>query len=81
MSIKSIETTPNPNSMKLNLVTAVEGRPSTFTAQQSDGCPPIFIRLLEIAGVQSIFVCNDFVTVNRNPTADWQPIWMLPIDA
>ncbi len=74
MSIKSIETTPNPNSMKLNLVTSVEGRPSTFTTLQSDGCPPTFIKLLEIAGVQSIFVCNDFVTVNRNPTADWQPI-------
>lgn len=74
MSIKSIETTPNPNSMKLNLVTSVEGRPRTFTAQQTDGCPPAFIKLLEIAGVQGIFVCNDFVTINRNPTADWQPI-------
>ncbi|MBS1955021.1 MAG: virulence factor [Cyanobacteria bacterium SZAS-4] len=74
MAIKSIETTPNPNSMKLNLVTSVEGRPSTFTTQQIDGCPLPFIKLLEIAGVQSIFVCNDFVTVNRNPTADWQPI-------
>ncbi len=60
--------------MKLNLVTSVEGKPSTFTTQNSDGCPPTFIKLLEIAGVQSIFVCNDFVTVNRNPTSDWQPI-------
>lgn len=74
MSIKSIETTPNPNSMKLNLVTPVEGRPSTFTSRQTDGCPPTLLKLLEIAGVQSIFVCTDFVTVNRNPTADWQPI-------
>lgn len=74
MSIKSIETTPNPNSMKLNLVASVAGRPSTFTSQQTDGCPPSFIKLLDIAGVQSIFVCNDFVTVNRHPTADWPPI-------
>ena len=74
MSVKSIETTPNPNSMKLNLVTAVEGKPSTFTMKQSAGCPPVLLKLLEIEGVQSIFVCNDFVTINRHPMVDWQPI-------
>jgi Virulence factor/HEAT repeats/Scaffold protein Nfu/NifU N terminal/PBS lyase HEAT-like repeat len=74
MPIKSIETTPNPNSMKVNLVNAVGGKPGTFSAKQPEGCPSVLEKLLEIAGVQSIFVCNDFVTLNRFPTSDWQPI-------
>lgn len=74
MSIKSIETTPNPNSMKLNLEAAVDGKPATYTRQNPDGCPDKFRQLLEIEGVQSIFICNQFITVNRTPTSDWQPI-------
>jgi hypothetical protein len=74
MPIKSIETTPNPNSMKLNLLDSMDGKPGTYTAEQHQGCPAGLEKLLEIAGVQSIFVCHDFVTLNRKPTADWQPI-------
>lgn len=73
MRLKTVETTPNPNSMKLNLDENL-GSTVTYTVENiSDG--PAFARdLLAIAGVKSIFVCNDFITVNRDPRSDWRSI-------
>src|SRR5581483_9195690 len=73
MLLRSIETTPNPNSMKLNLSASVAGKAATFT-RATPGATPLVAKLLEIGGVESVFVCADFVTVNRDPRADWEPI-------
>ena len=73
MHITSIETTPNPNSMKVNL-DQVMGKAETYTIANRQGCPQELINLLDIKGVQSIFICNDFVTVNRDPRSAWEPI-------
>jgi len=71
MRLTSIETTPNPNSMKLNLDQSV-GKPVTYTADNRSECPAYVSRLLDIEGVQSVFVCQDFITLNRDPRADWK---------
>lgn len=73
MSIVSIETTPNPNSMKLNF-SEIVGKSATYTTTERQGCPAVAEKLLDIPGVRSIFVCNDFVTVNREPLSEWRPI-------
>lgn len=73
MQIKSVETTPNPNSMKLNL-TASTGTVVTYTNESKADCPPAIASILNINGVKSVFACNDFLTVNRDPLADWRPI-------
>lgn len=73
MRLKSIETTPNPNSMKLNLDQPL-GKTVTYTKKESGNCPDYVERLLDIAGVQSVFVCGDFITLNRDPRMDWKPI-------
>ncbi len=73
MHITSIETTPNPNSMKLNFDQTM-GKAETYTITNYKGCPEELICLLNIGGVQSIFVCNDFITINRDPRSDWLPI-------
>jgi hypothetical protein len=31
-------------------------------------------QLLLIGGLQSVFVCADFITLNKDPRADWKPI-------
>jgi hypothetical protein len=69
----SIETTPNPNSMKLNLDARL-GNAATFTRALAETCPASLRPLLGIAGVESVFVCADFVTLNRDPRAPWEPI-------
>ncbi len=73
MRLTSIETTPNPNSMKLNLDESL-GKPVTYTSAQRENSPEFVVRLLDIAGVQSVFVCHDFITLNRDPRADWKLI-------
>ncbi len=73
MQLTSIETTPNPNSMKLNVNESV-GKPVTYSAQDRGNCPDYVSSLLDIPGVQSLFVCQDFITLNRDPRSDWQPI-------
>lgn len=73
MRLISIETTPNPNSMKLNLDESV-GNTVTYTSAERLGCPEQVSGLLDIEGVKSVFVCNNFMTVNRDPRADWKQI-------
>lgn len=73
MRLKSIETTPNPNSMKLNLDQPV-AKAVTYTREQRETCPQHVALLLDIEGVKSVFVCHDFITINRDPRADWQLI-------
>jgi hypothetical protein len=73
MRLKSIETTPNPNSMKLNLDESTQTT-VTYSSKEQAGCPQLVAKLLDIKGIKSIFVCQDFMTVNRDPTADWRLI-------
>lgn len=73
MLLKSIETTPNPNSMKLNLNQSVE-KSATYTKNDIGHCPEYVGKLLDIEGVQSVFVCSDFITLNRDPRKSWKPI-------
>lgn len=73
MQLKSVETTPNPNSMKLNLSDKLAVT-KTYTAEDLANCPPFITELLAITGVKSVFACNDFVTVTRDPRSDWKTI-------
>lgn len=69
----SIETTPNPNSMKLNLSEALEPL-GTFSTENMDQSPVLIRQLLQIPGVAGIFATASFLTLNRDPRRDWQPI-------
>lgn len=69
----SIDTTPNPNSMKLNLDEPLP-QTGTFTMGNEASAPEIVRRLLPIEGVQSIFVSVRFLTINRDPRVAWEPI-------
>lgn len=73
MRLKTVETTPNPNSMKLNLDEKL-GSTVTYTTENMSVGPEFVRELLAIAGVKSIFVCDDFITLNRDPRSDWRSI-------
>jgi hypothetical protein len=73
MRLKSLDTTPNPNSMKLNLDEQL-GAAVTYSAEKKAGCPQFVEALLAIPGVMSVFVCGDFITLNKDPRADWEKI-------
>ncbi len=75
MRLLSIETTPSPNCIKLNLDEGISDK--SLTLQKGDPAPnnPEWLQpLLAIAAIQSVFVVKDFVTLTRKGTSDWQPI-------
>jgi len=77
MNIVSIEPTPNPNSMKINLDERLNsGQKYTFMKKDKDRCPVEFKGILDIDGVESIFRVADFLSVQRHPNADWEEILM-----
>ncbi len=68
----SISATPNPNALKFTVGHDVGG-PKTFVAG-SETDDPIAAELLVLDGLTSIFMTADFVTLSKDPTADWEPI-------
>lgn len=74
MRLKSMETTPYPNCMKLNVDHRVSDTSVTYTAENRVGCPDFVEKLLAIPGVKSVFVFTDFVTLGREARSDWTTI-------
>ncbi|MCY9592195.1 virulence factor [Paenibacillus chitinolyticus] len=75
MNLVSIEPTPSPNTMKLNLDKALpKGRSLTFTRKQRDNAPGYIQQLLDIPGVTSVFQVADFIALDRSPKGDWKQI-------
>lgn len=75
MKLLSIETTPNPNSMKLNLDESLaKGVAITYTHENRGDCPAYIEKILAIPGVSSVFRVADWMAVQRKPTAGWEDI-------
>lgn len=75
MKLLSIETTPNPNSMKLNLdETLAKGVAITYTHENRGDCPAYIEKILAIPGVSSVFRVEDFMALQRKPNAGWEHI-------
>ena len=72
-------TTPNPNAMKFTLDVTLAERIDTTRGEGTDS---EFAReVLAADGVASVFGVNDFVTVTREPGADWDAIVCVVEDA
>jgi NFU1 iron-sulfur cluster scaffold homolog, mitochondrial len=65
--------TPNPEAGKFTVGrTLVEGRRGrTVDSAAAAAGDPLAARLLAEPGVRSVFIVADFVTVTREPGADW----------
>ena len=73
MATASPSPTPNPDAMKYTLDTTLA---DTITASgPADAAGDPFLEaLVGTQGVASVFGINDFVTVTRQPGADWDTI-------
>ena len=75
MKLLSIETTPNPNSMKLNLDESLaKGVAITYTHENKGDGPAYIEKILAISGVSSVFRIADWMAIQRKPTAGWEDI-------
>jgi len=75
MKLLSIEPTPSPNVMKLNVDERLpDGVQHVYTKEKAAGSPEQMEKLLAIEGVTSIFHTADFLALERKSNADWQRI-------
>ena len=73
MRLLSIESTPNPNSMKLNLDEALPPAASlTYRIEGKAHYSGLVQQLISIPGVESIYHCRDFMAIQRRPSANWE---------
>ncbi|BFT75518.1 virulence factor [Paenibacillus sp. P36] len=73
MKIISIEPTPSPNSMKLNMDESLPaGVRKTYTKKNSTEAPDNVQQLLAVQGVISLFHAADFIALDRTSKGDWQ---------
>ncbi|AYX89842.1 NifU N-terminal domain-containing protein [Staphylococcus cohnii] len=74
MEILNVATTPNPNTMKIDLkLDSGDNKPNTYTKVKED--QPDFINaVLEVDGVKSIFQAMNFISVDKNSDADWDTL-------
>lgn len=75
MKLVSIEPTPNPNDMKINLDESLDSGVKYTVTQQDKGNYPDYVeRILSVPGVIGIFQVNDFMSIKRQPSAEWEKI-------
>ncbi|WP_438349326.1 NifU N-terminal domain-containing protein [Paenibacillus sp. FA6] len=71
----NVQETPNPNSMKINTSeTIFEGTGSVSLKSGAQTDHPLASALLSIEGIDNIFGIRDFVTVSKEPDAQWDDI-------
>ncbi|WP_026690299.1 NifU N-terminal domain-containing protein [Alteribacter aurantiacus] len=69
------EPTPNPNAMKLTASEVIfEGSGSASFKKGDEPDHALAKELLAIEGVDNIFGFQDFVTINKEPGAEWDGI-------
>ncbi|MYL55422.1 virulence factor [Pontibacillus yanchengensis] len=76
MKIVSIEPTPSPNSMKINLDEKLpEGVTQNYKQGDAIDDAPAYIQsLLDIDGVKSLYHVMDFIALDRHPKYAWEDI-------
>ncbi|MBS4209830.1 conserved virulence factor C family protein [Bacillus sp. FJAT-50079] len=75
MKIISIEPTPSPNTMKINLDEELPaGKSNNYKKDQSEGAPLIIQNILAIEGVNGVYHVADFIAIERNGRFSWEEI-------
>lgn len=74
MEIINIATTPNPNTMKIDLnIDSGDNKPNTYT-KVKEGQPDFINAVLDVEGVKSIFQAMNFISVDKNSEVDWDKL-------
>lgn len=76
MKIVSIEPTPSPHSMKINVdETLPDGENENYQSKDNLSQAPAYIQnLFAIEGVKGIYQVQDFITLQKNPRIRWEDI-------
>ena len=72
--VVEIQPTPNPNAAKLILDRPVSAQPVSFFNAEAATDYPLAKQLFGIAGVSSLLLLGDFITINKSPSGAWDDI-------
>ncbi len=72
--VKEVYPTPNPNAVKYILDRQITETPTSFFEAESAKDHLLASRLFGVVGVSSVFMLNDFVTINKSSEARWADI-------
>ncbi len=73
LNIKSIEPTPSPNTMKINLDEELPmGSSHNYKQNSSEGAPSVIQSILQIEGIKGVYHVADFLAIERNAKYDWK---------
>jgi NFU1 iron-sulfur cluster scaffold homolog, mitochondrial len=72
--VAEIQSTPNPNALKFVLDRKIAEQPISFFNSDAAREHPLASKLFALPGVSSLLLLGDFVTVNKQPDAEWAPI-------
>ena len=72
----TVQGTPNPNAAKFTVDrTLVEGGSSmSYFDPDTAKNDPLASRLFSVNGVESLLIAEDFVTVTKSASADWEAL-------
>jgi hypothetical protein len=75
VKIKSIEPTPSPNTMKINLDQELPmGKSHNYKKETGADAPPVIQAILKIEGIKGVYHVADFLAVERNAKYDWKEL-------
>lgn len=75
MKIKSIEPTPSPNTMKINLDEELPmGKSNNYKKETMEGAPKVIQEILKIEGIKGVYHVADFLALERNAKYDWKEL-------
>ena len=76
-----VQETPNPDAVKFISQYAVKSAGKSNYGEASEATHnPLATRLFVIEGVKSLFFFDNYVTVTRDPDADWGPVGELVLE-
>ncbi|KAB7673007.1 conserved virulence factor C family protein [Bacillus sp. B1-b2] len=75
MKILSIEPTPSPNTMKINLDQELPmGKSNNYKVEKKEEAPELIQGILSIEGIKGVYHVADFLAVERNARYDWKEL-------
>lgn len=72
--VREVQSTPNPNAVKLLLDRTVAVEPVSLRSCDATGGNDLARRLMAVKGVAAVLLLQDFVTINKSPEARWTDI-------
>ena len=73
-TVKTFQTTPNPNAVKCILDRKAGDRPRSYFKAEDAAGDELAMGLFGVAGVTNVLINGEWIAVNKRPDADWKAV-------